>query len=68
MIPTRMTTFSTGDYERDIATLAAGWLKAARQAPGVDSYFYDSDHKADVVSGCLDRAWADAWFSRASLR
>jgi thiol-disulfide isomerase/thioredoxin len=28
------------------------------------TYFFDAAHNLDVVSGRLDRAWADAWFSR----
>jgi len=28
------------------------------------TYFYDADHTVHVVSGRLDRAWADAWFGR----
>ena len=28
------------------------------------TYFYDSQHHVDVVSGRLDRTWTDAWFSR----
>lgn len=29
------------------------------------TYFYDSQHRMDVVSGRLDRTWTDTWFSRA---
>ena len=28
------------------------------------TYFYDAQHRMDVVSGRLDRTWTDDWFSR----
>lgn len=32
------------------------------------SYFFDAAHKIEVKSGHVDRAWIDAWASKATVR